>query len=110
MDAGLPDSEIKPVRDLRHMCDTLRILSRAIGEYESRSHTEATETAYADSLIDVMGRINAPVASKPCSTSGTLSQALSSRYTLKEFREPDAQLTWREIMETCIRFADENAA
>ena len=59
MDAGLPDSEIKPVRDLRHMCDTLRILSRAIGEYESRSHTEATEATYAARLIDVMGRIYA---------------------------------------------------
>jgi len=106
----LSDSEIKPVRDLRHMCDTLRILSRAIGEYESRSHTEATETAYAARLIDVMGRIYAPVASKPGSTGGTLSQALSSRCTLKQFRDPDAQLTWREIMETCIRFADENAA
>ena len=70
MGAGLPDSEIKPVRDLRHMCDTLRILSRAIGEYESRSHTEATEATYAARLIDVMGRIYAPVASKPGSTGG----------------------------------------
>jgi len=110
MDAGLPDSEIKPVRDLRHMCDTLRTLSRAIGEYENRSQTEATETTYAARLIDVLGRIYAPVASKPGSTGGTLSQALSSRCTLKQVREPDAQLNWREIMETCIRFADENAA
>ena len=109
MDAGTADAEIKPVRDIKYLVDTMRILSRAITHYESRSGTTATEHTYAARLIDVMVRIYAPIASKPGSKGGTLSQALSSRSILKQMQEKDDQLTWKEIMDTCIRFGEENA-
>ena len=109
MDAGTADAEIKPVRDIKYLVDTMRILSRAITHYESRSGTTATEHTYAARLIDVMVRIYAPISSKPGSKGGTLSQALSSRSILKQMQEKDDQLTWKEIMDTCIRFGEENA-
>ena len=109
LDAGTPGAEIQPVRDLKYLVDTMRILSRAITHYESRSGTSASEPTYAARLTDVMIRLYAPIASKPGSKGGTLSQALSSRSTLKQMQENTDQLTWREMMDTCIRFGEENS-
>ena len=77
--------------------------------YESRSGTSASEPTYAARLTDVLIRLYAPIASKPGSKGGTLSQALSSRSTLKQMQENTDQLTWREMMDTCIRFGEENS-
>ena len=109
MDAGTADAEIKPVRDIKYLVDTMRILSRAITHYESRSGPSASEPTYAARLTDVMIRIYSPIASKPGSKGGTLSQALSSRSTLKQIQDNNDQLTWREMMDTCIRFGEETS-
>ena len=38
-----------------------------------------------------------------------MSQALSSRSTLKQMQENADQLTWREMVDTCMRFGEENS-
>ena len=97
MDAGQPNSVMKALTNLQHLCELLRTWDRKRIQYEVMSGGPASDDPhYKARLRDVLLRVLGPVLSKMGSLGGTLGMALESRKTMKRIQTGDthAELTW----------------